>query len=95
MSDKHDFMPLDRSAFPPAAAPAPPASDERPTVRAGMVDGITVVEILDAETLFTEEAIADLTAQLRRLVEAGQVLSSSPDGETTRAPCREGCRSRR
>jgi anti-anti-sigma factor len=71
MLNQHDFMPRDRLAFLPAAAPATAASDERPTVRAGIVDGITVVEVLDAETLFTEEAIADLTAQLRRLVEAG------------------------
>src|SRR5205814_1977424 len=71
MLDKQDFMPRDRLAFPRAVAPETAASNERPTVRARLVDGITVVEVLDAETLFTAEAIADLTAQLRRLVEAG------------------------
>src|SRR5439155_4157205 len=71
MLDKQDFIPRDRLAFPRAVAPETAVSNERPTVRARLVDGITVVEVLDAETLFTAEAIADLTAQLRRLVEAG------------------------
>ena len=71
MLDNHNSMPRDRLAFPRSVAPETAASDERPTVRARLVNGITIVEILDAETLFTAEAIADLTAQLRRLVEAG------------------------
>ena len=40
------------------------------------VDGITVVDILNAETLFAEEAIAELAAQLRRLVEGGHTRLS-------------------
>jgi anti-sigma B factor antagonist len=57
---------LARSVIPETAA-----SDARPILRARQVDGITVVEVLDAESLFTEESIVDLTAQLRRLAEAG------------------------
>lgn len=71
MSHKHDLMPGERHRLqliePARSAPA----NERPTVRVRIVDGITVVEVLNAEILFAAEAIAELAAQLRNLVDTG------------------------
>jgi anti-sigma B factor antagonist len=71
MLDKQGFMPGDRLALPRTVVPEVADRGGRPNVRARTVDGVTIVEIVNAETLFAEEHIADLAAQLRRLVEAG------------------------
>jgi anti-anti-sigma factor len=42
-----------------------------PTIRVHTVEWGTIVEVLDAEVLFTPDDIGELAGQLRRLVEAG------------------------
>jgi anti-anti-sigma factor len=45
--------------------------NRRPALRVRAVDGATVVDIINAETLFDEEDISHLADQLRRLAEDG------------------------
>jgi anti-anti-sigma factor len=71
MSHKQVLMPRDRAGPLLAAAPETAAANERPTVRVRTVDGTTVVDILNAETLFAADDILDLGDHLHGLVEAG------------------------
>ena len=71
MSHTQDLIPRDRPAPLLAVAAETTAAIERPTVRVRTVDGSTVVDILNAETLFSADDISDLGDHLHRLVEAG------------------------
>jgi anti-anti-sigma factor len=66
----------ERASF--ARGAAPPAggrdgADRRPRLSVRSVDGLAVVDIVDAEALFEEDVLCELGAQLHDLVERGQV----------------------
>jgi len=69
MSHKQDLMPRDCGGL--GVAPETAAANERPTVRVRTVGGTTVVDILNAESLFAADDISNLGQHLQGLVEAG------------------------
>jgi anti-anti-sigma factor len=71
MSANQDLRRWEGAARSPKFGSGMGSQDRRPAVRVRTVDGLTVVDVLDAENLFAAEAIAELAAQLHRPVEAG------------------------
>ena len=71
MSSRQQHNRWKSAASAPGVALGTASPDGRPVFRVCTIDTITVVDILNAENLFAEEAIADLAAQLRSLVEGG------------------------
>ena len=61
----------DGATLPPGGASRSDRPHRRPALRVRAVDGTTVVDIINAETLYAEEDISHLANQLRRLAEDG------------------------
>jgi anti-anti-sigma factor len=71
-------MSADQARKPWNGAPSPPGGTSRsdrphlrPALRLRAVDGTTIADIINAETLYAEEDISHLADQLRRLAEDG------------------------
>ena len=71
MSADQALNPRDGATLPPGGASRSDRPHRRPALRVRAVDGTTVVDIINAETLYAEEDISHLANQLRRLAEDG------------------------
>jgi len=71
MSADQALNPMDGATLPSGGASRSDRPHRRPALRVRAVDGTTVVDIINAETLYAEEDISDVADQLRRLAEDG------------------------
>ena len=71
MSADQARKPSGGATLPPGGASRSDRPHRRPALRVRAVDGTTIVDIINAETLYAEEDISHLADQLRRLAEDG------------------------